>query len=112
MSKEENFNNLPILGNPPQSEKEEKYLREVREYQFNNISEPSVCHQFIYGNSKHYKRFVFFHDQTYRVPRFIARHVEECATPLYAWRPDGLGLMKKKFIGNKRRFQMREVFKG
>lgn len=113
MIKENNeFKDLPILGKKPSDEKEEKYLREVREFQFSNISEAGVCHKFVYGDAKKHKKFVFFHDQVYKVPRFIARHIEECSTPLYEWRPDGLGNLTKKFIGSQRRFQMREVFRG
>lgn len=112
MTKDSDFKDLPILGKKPKDEKEEKYLREVREFQFSNLAEAGVAHKFVYGNAKKNKKFLFFHDQVYSVPRFIARHLEECSTPLYEWRPDGLGNLTKKYIGANRRFQMREVFRG
>lgn len=101
---------LPIIGEQPANEKEEKFLREIVEYQFQNIEEPGLSLKFGYGNTKRYHRFFMMHGATYAVPRFIARHLESCATPLFEWRPNGLGGMEKKLIGSKPRFQMRQSF--
>jgi hypothetical protein len=102
--------NLPIIGNQPTSEKEEKYLREICEFEFSNLEEPGLSNSFPYGDTKRQHKFVFFHGGKYKVPRFIARHVESCTTPIWKWRPDGSGSMAKKEVGTKARFQMRQSF--
>lgn len=101
---------MPIVTNRPNSEKEEKHLRELITCEFSNIEEPGMSLQFSYGDTRFSKRINLFHGGRYRVPRFIQRHVESCSTPIYSWRPDGKGSMMKERIGTKSRFQMREVF--
>jgi hypothetical protein len=101
---------LPIVGNQPKSEKEEAFLREICEFEFINLKEPGVFHKFSYGSTKKNKTFTLIHGAKYKLPRFLARHVESCATPLYEWRPDGLGKLTKKYVGNDPRFQMRQVY--
>ena len=110
MSDEKALEALPIVGKQPESEREEKYLREICEFEFYNSEEPGLMHKFVYGNAKHKKVFQFVHGGKYRIPRHVARHIENCTTPLYDWRPNGLGQMEKKRVGNKQRFQMRHVF--
>jgi len=101
---------LPIVGEQPENDKEEDFLREVCEYEFVNLEEPGLSHKFSYGNSKISHRFSLFHGGKYKLPRFIARHLEACATPIWDWRPDGQGGMQKKSMGNKQRFQLRQTF--
>jgi hypothetical protein len=101
---------LPILGPQPKSEKEEKYLREVCEFEFLNLEEPGVYQKFSYGSTKKHKTITLFHGTTYKLPRFIARHLENCATPMYEWKPDGTGRMVKQYVGRKPRFQMRQSY--
>lgn len=102
---------LPIISKNSAkiNKSEEKYLREIRPFEFLNSEEPGVFHKFSYGNRKRRMNFTFFHGQTYKVPRFVAKHLEEnCQTPIYDWRPDGLGKMIPTLVGYKPRFQMRE----
>lgn len=101
---------LPIVGKAPASPKEEEFLREFCEYEFMNLEEPGLAHKFPYGSTRNSHTFTFIHGGKYKVPRFIARHIESCSTPLWEWRPNGLGGLNKKLIGNKPRFQMRQVF--
>jgi hypothetical protein len=103
---------LPIIGKHPKNEKEEKFLREVCEFEFFNLEEPGVSCRFPYGNAKHQHNFTLFHGGKYKLPRFIAAHLESKCTPIWEWRPDGTGRLVKKQIGNKPRFQMRQVFGG
>jgi len=110
MPEQADLESLPIVGAQPQNEKEEKYLREVLPYEFYNVEEPGLTHKFPYGSTQNQKTFEFFHGGTYRVPRHVARHVESCTTPLWAWRPDGTGKMIKQKVGEKPRFQMRQQF--
>lgn len=101
---------LPIVGKPPANAKEEKFLREIVEYEFYNSEEPGHSVTFPYGSTKNKKIFNFKHGQKYRLPRHVARHVESCSTPLYKHEPDGTGILIKKRVGTKTRFQLRPVF--
>jgi len=102
--------NLPIIGFPVKGEKEEKYLREIGEYEFLNSETPGLIHEFTYGTKDNKHTFKFFHGGKYKIPRFIAMHVESKGTPMYKWVPDGLGSLKKQLIGNNPRFRMRQIF--
>lgn len=101
---------LPIIIRKPQSEKEEKYLREILKYQFNNLEEPGMMIQFPYGAGKNRKNFKFFHGGEYHLPRFIAEWVESRSTPMWGFKPDGSGRMVKNRLGDKQRFQMRPIY--
>lgn len=104
------YSNLPILSSKPVSEKEEKFLREESEYEFYNLEQPGLAISFVYGGSKNKQKFTFFHGGKYRLPRFIAKHVESSGTPIYKWRPNGLGSLEKKLEGRKPRFRMSQVY--
>jgi len=108
----EKLQKLPIILRKPKNEKEEKFLREVCEFEFYNLEEPGLCHRFPYGNTKHSHNFTLFHGGKYKLPRFIAQWVESRTKPIWDWRPDGLGGMTKKLIGQDPRFQMRQGFGG
>lgn len=106
---------LPIIrmGADPTkklTEKEEKWLREVSTYEFMNLEEPGLMASFAYGAAGNMMSFKLFHGAKYQLPRFIARHIESKATPIWNWRPDGLGGMHKERVGEKSRFQLREVY--
>ncbi|MDX1532804.1 MAG: hypothetical protein R3230_01205 [Nitrosopumilaceae archaeon] len=108
------FKKLPIIdvNNPSKkySEKEEKFLREVVNYEFSNIEEPGVMVKFSYGCRGAMERFTLFHGNQYKLPRFIARHIESRGVPLWKWMPSGDGRLAKQPAGRKPRFQMREVY--
>ena len=108
----EQLQKLPIVGKQPENEKEDKFLRELCDYEFINTEEAGLTHKFGYGSSTNYHTFEFWHGAVYKVPRFIARHIESCVTPIWAWRPDGTGRMNKQYIGTKPRFQMRQKYNG
>lgn len=106
----EDLRKLPIIGKQPENEKEEKFLREVGEFEFINLEEPGLSLRFPYGNSKNQHVFTLFPGGKYKYPRFIARWIESRTTPLWKWRPNGEGGLEKKLIGNKPRFQMRQTY--
>jgi len=108
----EELRKLPIVGSQPKDEKEENFLREICEYEFYNLEEPGVSVRFPYGDSHSHHVFTLFHGGKYRVPRFLAQHIESKSTPIWEWRPDGIGGLTKKLIGHNPRFQMRQVFGG
>lgn len=101
---------LPIVGEKPKSDREEAYLKEICQYEFYNLEEPGLSITFPYGDTRRKHNFKFFHGGKYLVPRHVARHLESRSTPIWAWRPDGLGSMNKQRVGDKPRFQMRQVF--
>ena len=103
---------LPITDPYKQkmTDKEEKHLREMCEYEFMNLEEPGLMQKFTYGNAKYKETFTLFHGQKYRLPRFVARHIDSRSTPMWTWQPDGTGRMQKMRVGEKSRFQMREVY--
>jgi len=111
---EKKLKTLPIIDphNPSRkfSEKEEKWMREMRVYEFSNLEEPGLMQSFTYGKAGKSMNFTLFHGGKYRLPRFIAHHLESKGTPIYKWRPDGSGEMRKERTGTKSRFQLREVF--
>lgn len=101
---------LPIIGKQPENEREEKYLREICEYEFYNLEEPGLLNRFAYGEAGNQRNFTLMHGGKYKLPRFIARHIESRSTPIWSWRPNGLGGMEKKLTGNKPRFRLSVVF--
>lgn len=104
------LNDLPIVGDQPRSEKEEKFLKEVCEFEFYNLEESGLCLKFPYGNTQKHTDFLFFHGGKYKIPRHVARHVDSRCTPKWEWRPNGKGTMEKQKIGLKPRFQMKQIY--
>jgi len=101
---------LAILGDKPTSEKEEKFLREVCEYQFQNIEEPGISLRFIYGGTKNAVNLLMMHGGKYKFPRFLARHIENCCKPIYENQTDKNGISTAVKVGETPRFQMRQVY--
>ena len=107
---------LPIIGKQPGSEKEEKWLRTVVEFEFKNLEEPGVAIEFSYGNGKRKFVFTLLHGGKYQLPRFIGRFLESRHTPIYGYiqNPEKniSGSMTKiaTKLGERPRFQMRESF--
>lgn len=106
------WDRIPIVGEQPKDEKEKKFLKEICEFEFQNLEEAGLCITFPYGSSSHRKNITFFHGGRYHVPRHVARHLENCTTPIWHWTADGTGSLKKHMSGKKSRFQMREVYSG
>ncbi len=105
---------LPIIHptnpNKKLTEKEDKHLRELVTYEFMNIEQAGLEHTFSYGNASNKHVFTFKHGDKYKVPRFIARHIDSRSTPMWGWKPDGSGRLIKTQKGRDSRFQMREVY--
>ena len=108
--KVEDLQKLPIIGVEPKNEKEEKYLREVCEYEFINSEDAGLSHSFTYGYSNDPHTFTFFHGGRYKLPRFIAMHVESKGKPDYKYLPDGSGVFQKQKVSETPRFRMKQIF--
>ena len=110
----EKFKKLPIISKAfvtkKPSEKEDKFLREEGVYEFINLEQPGLLIKFPYGNAKCKHTFTLMHGGRYKLPRFIARHIDSRCTPLWGRKPDGSGIMQKEFKGTNPRFSMREVY--
>lgn len=109
---EKDLEDLPIVGRQPADEKEKKHLKEFVTYEFMNMEEPGMQLRFPYGSTKRKAVLTFLHGGKYRLPRHVARHVSRCSTPIWDWRPDGSGRMVKQRVGDRPRFQMKEVYEG
>ncbi len=101
---------LPIIGEKPTNEKEEKFLREVNEFIFQNLEQTGVSMSFMYGNAKNLVSLLLMHGATYKFPRFLARHIENCSTPVYELRLNSTGGKSMIETGRKPRFQMKQVY--
>lgn len=97
---------FPILGRKPQSEKEEKFMREICTYEFYNLEEPGLSHTFGYAAGKQNVTITLEHGKAYELPRFIAEHLESNSIPIYDFRPDGTGRLAKKYVGKNPRFRL------
>lgn len=92
------------------SDKEQAFLDEEVEFEFYNIEEPGVSHEFDYGPSNNIKHYVLHHGQRYRYPRKIVNHIETKGPSQWEMTPDGQGRMQKRKIGMSPRFQCRVVY--
>ncbi len=78
-------------------------------FEFYNLEEPGLLLKFPYGPTNKIEKFTFFHGEKYNIRREIAQHVESRQTPIWGYRPDGMGRLEKILTGWKPRFQMREI---
>jgi hypothetical protein len=107
---EKHFDKLPIVGPQPKDAKEEKWLREVINIEFQNREEPGLMQKFPYGDTRCNMTLQLMHGGNYRLPRHVVRHIESRETPRWEYRPDGSGSMQKQMTGTTGRFQCRQVF--
>ena len=88
---------------------EKDWLDERVSVQFYNIEEPGTDAFFCYGPCECPKSFTLSHGEVKELNRADIRYIESRQTPIYAYKPDGSGKMKKKLMGWKPRFQCRQV---
>jgi len=93
-----------------EKERKEDWLNEEIRIEFNNIEEPGVPQKFVYGTTKNAKTYTLLHGGKYTLPRRVVEHIESRQTPIWSYRPDGTGSMRKELTGHKSRFQCRQVF--
>lgn len=94
----------------PKSEKEEKHLREVCEYEFSNIETPGAEYFAPYGTTKKNANIYMSHGGKYKLPRFIANWIRQRGKPRYTYKPDGSGRLVPTYAGMDYRYQLNEVF--
>lgn len=108
----ERIQKLPIINEPPRNEKEEKWLREIVEYEFENKQDPGLKLKFTYGTTKQHEQIEIWCNEPTPLPRFIARYLQSKGNSIYKYQPDGRGNMIPQFQGRDSRFVLREVYKG
>jgi len=91
------------------ADQKDDWKKEEALFEFYNLEEPGLMLKFPYGGTKRIEKFTFLHGGKYKVRREIAAHVETRQTPIWSYRPNGIGQMEKQLTGWKPRFQMREV---
>lgn len=101
---------LPLPPGKVYSEKEEKFLREVGEYTFQNLENSGLSISFPYGGGKGHVNLLLMHGAKYKLPRFLARHVEDSSTINYSYKTNHDGTRELVETGRRPRFQMRQVF--
>jgi len=81
------------------------------EVEFNNLENPGVMIEFVYGSTKDFKKYKLMHGAKVKLPEAVIRHLESCVTPIYKYLPDAsTGAIGKKHAGNKPRFSCRRVW--
>lgn len=92
------------------SEKEQAFLDEELEFEFFNIEEPGLQHEFSYGPTNNIKHYKLQHGHRYKLPRRVINHIESKGPSNWTLRPDGSGNMHTVKEGNKPRFQCKIIF--
>lgn len=88
---------------------EKDWLSERVTIQFYNIEEPGADGFFMYGACTDPKKIELKHGEIAELTRGDIRYIESRQTPIYAYKPDGHGKMRKTLMGWKPRFQCRQV---
>lgn len=88
---------------------EKDWLDEKVTVQFYNIEEPGSDGFFVYGLCTCPKKIELNHGEIAELTRADVRYIESRQTPMYAYKPDGHGKMRKTLMGWKPRFQCRQV---
>jgi len=75
-----------------------------------NLEEPGLNIKFVYGSTNGAQKYELMHGGKYKLSREVVNHIESRQTPIWSYRPDGTGMMRKELTGYKPRFQCRQVF--
>ena len=88
---------------------EKDWLDEKVTIQFYNIEEPGADGFFVYGLCTDPQKIELKHGEIAELTRAAIRYIETRQTPIYAYKPDGQGKMRKTLTGWKPRFQCRQI---
>jgi len=88
---------------------EKDWLEERVQIQFYNLEEPGTEAFFCYGRCECPDKLTLQHGEVKELTRGQIRYIESRQTPIYEYKGDGTGKMKKKLMGYKPRFQCRQV---
>jgi hypothetical protein len=88
---------------------EKDWLEEKVTIQFYNTEEPGNKAFFCYGKCDDPTSLTLEHNEVKELTRGVVRFIESRQTPIYAYKADGSGKMRKTLIGWKPRFQCRQV---
>jgi len=93
-----------------EKERHKEWLDEEIMIEFMNLEEPGVPVKFTYGTTRKPETHTLLHGGKYRLKREIVNHIESRQTPIWGYKPNGLGQMEKHLKGHKSRFQCRQIF--
>ena len=93
-----------------EEERKKEWLEEEVLIEFVNLEEPGVPQKFVYGTTRNPKKYLLIHGGKYKLPRKVVQHIESRQTPIWNYRPNGIGGTAKEQTGNKSRFQCRQIF--
>jgi hypothetical protein len=88
---------------------EKDWLEEKVTIQFYNIEEPGASGFFCFGQCTCPKTIELDHGEIAELNRGDVRYIESRQTPIYAYKPNGEGKMKKALTGWRPRFQCRQI---
>ena len=91
-------------------DKKSDWLNEVLYIEFYNLEEPGVPLKFAYGSTKRPETFTLLHGGKYRLRREVINHIESRQVPMWGYKPDGSGRLRRNLEGYKSRFQCRQIF--
>lgn len=91
-------------------QRKKEYLEEEIYIEFMNLEEPGMMLNFSFGPADKMKKYKLFHGGKYHLPRKVVQHIESRQVPIYKYRPDGEGGMRKELTSYKPRFQCRQLF--
>lgn len=92
------------------NDKEQAWLDEELEFEFYNIEQPGVMHEFSYGPANNVKNYKLYHGHRYKFPRRLINHIESKGPGNWVLRPDGHGNMNAQKEGIQPRFQCKIIF--
>lgn len=93
-----------------EADRKKAWLQEEIAIEFMNLEEPGVMQKFVYGPTTNPKKYTLMHGGKYKLPREVVQHIESRQTPIWKYRPNGIGGMEKELTGHKSRFQCRQTF--
>ena len=93
-----------------EAERKKEWMAEEIAIEFMNLEEPGMIQKFVYGPTNKAKTYTLFHGGKYKLSREVVQHIESRQTPIWNYRPNGIGGMEKELTGHKSRFQCRQTF--
>lgn len=91
-------------------DRQKDWLKEKITFEFFNLEEPGVPLKFSHGPTNKTEKYTMLHGGKYTYPREVIQHLESKQTPIWGYKPNGRGQVKKNLEGYKSRFQCRQIF--
>ena len=93
-----------------EADRKKEWLNEVITVEFFNIEEAGVPIKFSFGPTRKPEKYTLLHGGKYPLRREVIQHIESRQTPIWGYKPNGMGQMEKTLKGYKSRFQCKQLF--